>query len=121
VPRPETTAPHELSLVRGEDTTTQAKQETAPVADRAAARHGRAKELAALADDDRAALEELRLRFQRRIHRRSDDFDAAEELRTVELALSMTPRPEGLYSWQRLERGQPRRWWRRRRKHPLNL
>jgi hypothetical protein len=28
----------------------------------------------------------------------------------------MTPRPDGLYAWQRRERDRPRRWWRRRRR-----
>ena len=84
------------------------------VVDRAEQRHRQAKQLAVLVDGDREPLEELRARFQRRLHRASDDFDASEQLRTVELALSMTPRLAGPLTWQRRERRRGR-WWRRRR------
>ena len=84
-------------------------------ADRAEERHQRAKQLAALADGDRHALEDLRARYLHRLHRTSDDFDATDGLRTVELALSMTPRTAEPWTWQRRERRRRRRWWHRRR------
>jgi hypothetical protein len=84
------------------------------VEDRAAQRRARAESLAAAADGDRQQLEDLRSDYLRRLHRTSADFDATEGLRTVELALSMTPRPEGLWAWQRRERDRKRRWWNRR-------
>jgi hypothetical protein len=31
------------------------------------------------------------------------------------VALSMTPRPSGPWTWQRRERDRPRRWWHRHR------
>jgi hypothetical protein len=77
--------------------------------DWAAARRHRAEQLAALAAGDRQQLEELRAGYLARLHRRSDDFEATEGLRTVELALSMTPRLEAPWDWQRHER-RPRRW-----------
>jgi hypothetical protein len=67
--------------------------EATPAAvDPAADRRRRAEALAALAGGDRQPLDELRSGFLRRLHRASDDFAAAEGLRTVEVALSMTPR-----------------------------
>jgi hypothetical protein len=84
------------------------------VEDRAALRRARAESLAAAADGDRQQLEDLRSEYLHRLHRTSGDFDATEGLRTVELALSMTPRPEGLWAWQRRERDRKRRWWNRR-------
>lgn len=87
----------------------------ASVEDRAAQRRARAESLAAAADGDRQQLEDRRSVYLRRLHRSSADFDATEGLRTVELALSMIPRPEGLWAWQRQERDHRRRWWNRRR------
>jgi hypothetical protein len=84
--------------------------------DRAAERRSRAELLAASADGDRQQLEDLRSDYLRRLHRTSDDFEATEGLRTVELALSMTPRPEGLWAWQRRERDRKPRWWNRRKR-----
>jgi hypothetical protein len=66
-------------------------------------------------DGSAAPLEELRSRYQRRLHRASDDLEAAEGLRVVEAALSGIPRPEGVWAWQRREREPRRRWWRRRK------
>jgi hypothetical protein len=86
------------------------------VEDRAAQRRARAESLAAAAGGDRQQLENLRSDYLRRLHRTSDDFDATEGLRTVGLALSMTPRPEGLWAWQRRGRDAKRRWWSRRRR-----
>jgi hypothetical protein len=91
--------------------------EATPAAvDPAADRRRRAEALATLAGGDRQPLNELRSGFLRRLHRASDDFDSAEGLRTVEAALSMTPRPEGLWAWPRRERDRQRRWWHRRRR-----
>jgi hypothetical protein len=87
----------------------------AEAVDRAAERHRRAEQLAALANGDREPLENLRARYLRHLHRTGSDFDAIEGLRTVEVALSMTPRPEGPWAWQRRERDRPRRWWHRHR------
>lgn len=84
-------------------------------AERAALRHERAERLAASAAGDRQPLEDLRARYLHRLHRASDDFPATEGLRTVELALRMTPRPEGRWAWQQEEQHRSRRWWRRRR------
>jgi hypothetical protein len=79
--------------------------------DPAAERRRRAKQLAALAAGDRQQLEVLRAGLQTRLRRRSDDFAATEGLRTVELALSMTPRGETPRDGQHDKRR--RRWWRR--------
>jgi hypothetical protein len=86
------------------------------VEDRAAERRRRAQLLAAAADGDRQQLEDLRSDYLRRLHRISDDFEATERLRTVELALSMTPSPEGLWAWQRRARGRKPIWWNRRKR-----
>lgn len=86
------------------------------VEDRAAERRRRARLLAAAADGDRQKLEDLRSDYLRRLHRTSGDFEATEGLRTVELALSMMPRPEGLWAWQRRERDRKRSWWNRRKR-----
>jgi hypothetical protein len=88
----------------------------ASVEDRAAQRRARAESLAAAADGDRQQLEDRRSVYLRRLHRTSADFDATEGLRTVELALSMIPHPEGLSAWQRQERDRKRRWWNRRKR-----
>ena len=80
--------------------------------DPAAERQRRAEALVAVADGRREPLEQLRSRFIRRLHRASDDFAATEGLRVVEAALSLIPRPEGLWGT-----GQQRfrsRWWRRK-------
>lgn len=79
------------------------------VEDRAVERRRRAELLTAAAHGDRQQLEDLRAGYLRRLHRTSDDFEAIEGLRTVELALSMTPRPEGLWAWQRRGRDRKRR------------
>jgi hypothetical protein len=63
--------------------------------DPAAGRRRKARDLAAALGGRRAALEELRSGFLRRLHRASDDFDATEGLRVTELALRMTPRSPG--------------------------
>jgi hypothetical protein len=66
---------------------------------------------------DRRPLIEHRARLLDRLQRRSDDVDATEELRTVELALSKVPRAEGIWAWQDREQRRSRRRRRRRRRH----
>ncbi|MGH9230146.1 MAG: hypothetical protein ACRD07_15730 [Acidimicrobiales bacterium] len=82
--------------------------------DPAVARRRRAEVLVAFAGGRREPVEELRLRFLRRLHRASDDFGATEGLRVVEAALALIPYPEELAAEPlRAERSR-RRWWRRR-------
>jgi hypothetical protein len=88
----------------------------ASVEDRATRRRARAESLAEDADGDPRQLEDLRSDSLRRLHRTSADLEATEGLRTVELALSMTPCPERLLAPQRRERDQKRRWWSRRKR-----
>jgi hypothetical protein len=79
-----------------------------------AERRRRAEGLVAIAYARREPLEELRARFGARLHRSSDDFEATEGLRVVELAPSQVPWPVGLWAWQRREqRLGRRRWWAR--------
>jgi hypothetical protein len=80
--------------------------------DPAAERRRRAQALVAVADWRREPLELLRSRFIRRLHRASDDFAATEGLRVVEAALSLIPRPEGL--WGTGQQRSRSRWWRRK-------
>jgi len=80
-------------------------------------RHRRATGLVEIAGGRRGALEELRFRLIARLHRPGDDFAAIEGLRVVEAALSMIPRPVGLWAWQQRERDRRVRWWHRRRTH----
>lgn len=68
--------------------------------DPVAARRLEAEELVSMAGGRRKLLERLRSRFLRRLHRTSDDFAATEGLRVVEAALSLMPRPEGLWIGQ---------------------
>lgn len=82
----------------------------------ASRRRRRAEQLAAAANGDRGQLEDQRAGFLRRLHRTSSDFDAIEGLRTVEQALSMAPRPKGLWAWERRERAPRQRWWHRLRR-----
>ena len=78
----------------------------------AAERRRRAEGLVAIAYGRREPLEELRSRFGARLHRSSDDFEATEGLRVVEIALSQVPWPVGLWAWQRREQRSGRgRWW----------
>jgi hypothetical protein len=94
-------------------------EQTHETTDRVVERHRRARQLVALADGSRRRLEDLHVRLLRRLHRTSSDFEGTEALLTVELALSMTPRPEGVWAWQRREQERPRRWWQRRgRRNP---
>jgi hypothetical protein len=81
--------------------------------DPAAARRRRAEVLVAFAGGRRGPLEELRLRYLRRLHRASGDFKATEGLRVVEAALA-DPHPEGPGAERRRARQPRRRWWRRR-------
>jgi hypothetical protein len=67
-------------------------------------RRRRVEALVSMADGRPEPLEELRSCYQRRLHRVSDDFDATQGLRVVEVALTQIPRPEGLWAWQRRER-----------------
>ncbi|MGH9264758.1 MAG: hypothetical protein ACRD1D_08700 [Acidimicrobiales bacterium] len=90
-------------------------------ADSALERRRRAEALAAITGGDREPLETLRAGFLDRLHRASDDFEATDGLRVVELALSMIPRPAGLWAWQsregtRRKRGERGRSWARRRR-----
>jgi hypothetical protein len=64
----------------------------------------------------REPLEELRSRYLHRLHRASDDFEATEELRMVEVALAQVPRPLGVWAWQHRELRPRGRFWRRRKK-----
>ena len=64
----------------------------------------RAEALAATPGGDRESLESLRAEFLARLHRASDDFEATDGLRAVEAALSLIPRPAGLWAWQSRER-----------------
>jgi len=77
-------------------------------------RRRRVEALLTSVDGNVAPLEELRSRYQRRLHRASDDLDATVRLRVVEAALSRIPSPEGMWAWQRREGEPRRRWWRRR-------
>jgi hypothetical protein len=78
----------------------------------AAERRRRAEGLVAIACGRREPLEALRSRFGARLHRSSDDFEATDGLRVVEIALSQIPRPVGLWAWQRRpQRLGRRRWW----------
>ena len=81
--------------------------------DPAPERRRRAELLVAVADRRREPLEQLRSRFIRRLHRASNDFAATEGLRAVEEALSLIPRPEGVWAWGRHEQSR-KRWWRRK-------
>jgi hypothetical protein len=63
-------------------------------------RRGRAEQLAARVGGDRARLEAIRARLLDRLHRASDDVRATDELRIVDLALAITPRPLGAWAWQ---------------------
>ena len=86
-----------------------------PVDDPGSERRRRAEALAAVADGNRGLLEQLRYGFIRRLHRTSDDFAASEGLRVVEAALSLVPRPQGAWAWERRPQRRPRaRWWRRK-------
>ncbi len=62
--------------------------------DPAAARRRDAEALLATVEGRRERLESLRLRYLRRLHRASDDFEATEALRVVERAMSMIPYAE---------------------------
>jgi hypothetical protein len=76
-------------------------------------RRRRAEALVKVAAGRREPLEQLRLRFIERLRRTSDDFAATEGLRVVEAALSLVPRPEGVWGWTRPR--QHRRGWGRRK------
>jgi hypothetical protein len=87
------------------------------VDDPAEARRRLARALAARADGNREPLERLRSHFIRRLHGASDDFAATAALRVTELALTLVPRPEGVWAWGRRDpEQQGRRWWQRREK-----
>jgi hypothetical protein len=74
------------------------------VEDAAQERRARARALLAMAQHRRGPLEELRTRFAGRLDRATDDYGATEGLRVVEAALSLIPRPVGLFAWQQRER-----------------
>ena len=86
-----------------------------PYAEQAASRRKRAAELVAATGGDRTRLKARRARLLDRLHRASDDVAATDDLRIVDLALSRSPSPEGLWAWQRREH-ERRPWWRRRRR-----
>jgi hypothetical protein len=75
----------------------------------------RARGLVALAACRREPLERMRAGYQRRLHAASDDFDATDALRVVELALSVVGRSDGPWTAQSREAHAPGPWWRRRR------
>jgi hypothetical protein len=81
-----------------------------PTPDPVAERHRRAELLVELAGGKRWPLEALRNRFVKRLHAPGPDFAATEALRTVEIALSVTPRPEDLVR-RRREAERSRKWW----------
>lgn len=84
------------------------------VADLAAERTRRALELVPSGRDH---LELLRATYLDRLHHRSDDFEATNQLRVVEAALRMIPRSAGAWAWlQREQDRRPRRSLRRRRR-----
>ena len=62
-----------------------------------------------LAGARREPLEAVRGEFQRRLSRRSDDFDATHALRLVEGALVQATRPDGPWRWAGSERRGRRR------------
>lgn len=62
--------------------------------DRPAERRSRAEWLLQETGSDRQALEEVQHHYLQRLHARSDDFAAAEALRTVEEAIALLPAPE---------------------------
>lgn len=86
--------------------------------DPAAARRRCAEVLVGIVEGRRDLVEELRLRYLRRLHHASDDFEATEALRVVEAALSLIPLPEDPGVLQHRARRSRRRWWRRRREAP---
>jgi hypothetical protein len=59
------------------------------------ARQSAVADLLALAGDRTEPLERVRAEFQRRLARRSDDFEATHALRLVEGALVQAKRPDG--------------------------
>jgi hypothetical protein len=102
----------DIAELLGEDSF--ARIQTPPQGDDPATeRRLRAEALVAVADGRREPLEQIRLRFIERLRRASDDFAATEGLRVVEAALSLVPRPEGVWGSGRREQPRPR-WWRRK-------
>ena len=59
--------------------------------DSATARRRDAEALLTTVEGRRDRLESVRLRYLKRLHRASDDFEATEALRVVERAMSMLP------------------------------
>lgn len=59
--------------------------------DRPTERRRRAEQLVHEAGSDRAAMEQLQYHYLQRLHAVSDDYAAAEALRTVEVAIAMVP------------------------------
>ena len=78
-------------------------------------RRRRAQELVARAGGRREPLERMLAGYQRRLHAASDDFDATDALRVVELALSVVGRSDGPWTAQSREAHAPWQWWRHRR------
>ena len=75
--------------------------------ERAATPEDRDRAIAALLDlagARREPLEAVRAELQRRLSRRSDDFDASHALRLVEGALVQATRPDGPWGWAGRER-----------------
>jgi hypothetical protein len=86
-------------------------EESPPARDPVAERHRRAERLVELAGRERPPIEELRDRLVERLHAPGPDFAATEALRTVEIALSATPRPAELERRRREDEERSRRWW----------
>jgi hypothetical protein len=80
--------------------------------DPASDRRRQAETLVAFAGGRREPIEELRSQYLQRLHRASDDFEATEGLRVVDVALSLSADPE--WASQHAERKLRPRWWQQR-------
>jgi hypothetical protein len=95
--------------IGGEDPATHRLADTgaiASAADLAARRRQQAERLAARVGGDRRELDALRRRLSDRLHRAPDDTAATAALRVVHLALTLVPRPDGLWAWHHREIGE---------------
>jgi len=70
-------------------------------------RRREARELFEQVEGDPKRLEALRKHFITRLHLRSDDFEAADGLRVVELASRLKDRDAGPYDWIRAHAHRP--------------
>jgi hypothetical protein len=79
-----------------------ARMRAAPLtSDPADVRPQQVEALVHVVDGRRELLEDLRLRYQRRLHAASDDFEASEGLRVVEAALPLVRRRDEFWEKQR--------------------